>query len=1147
MRFEKFRIERYGPFEALDLPFDPTPGRVNLIVAPNGFGKSVIRRSLGEFLFGIETRTPMTFRFGTERMRLLADVIQDGTTRSLVRRKGNGNTLALADGTEVNADETRRLLGGADETVFHELFGLDTTLLRSGGRDLIRSQGRLGQVLFAAGGGMGRVRDLLTDLERKRDDLGKATARHRSRPLWSALSNWEQANTDLRRAALRPDGWSALERHATDAARALETLLAEQAEETRERDRLRTIGACRPWLDRLLAARSVLTEAADAPELDETFEKRWRDALEGRVKSVSSADAARTELRTAQETRATLTFDPAWIAAETDIKALADLRGLALGAEGDLPRVQRDLDADLAKAVAERRGLGWDDGFALPPAAVVKDAQKRLQQHPRLALDATSARERLAEADRQLDATRAELEALPGQGDLSTVTDLVALLRAGGDPAARPDTGRRKLRDAQAALRTALSAIPDCALAEATLGTTAAPSEARLDAAGKVLGRAETAHERAVRDYAARLDAIDAERTKLAALERTTMLPPPDALALTRAHRDALWALLCAPAPRSPDPAEAVALDRAMRDADAVADALIAHGQAVADATAMRGRVAGLETDLAKDADAVMRAAAVLAEARDDLLMMARAAGGNTDDVSALRAFLRVREMAVAARGARDTAAADLADIEADLTTLGSRLAEAMGVAMPDLAMLGALLAEADRRIEADRNLSAHRKSLTEQAGKQRTACRTATTAAAKTEQALADWAVQWGPVAAVLARPDGETLAMTADALVRIEELRATELRTGEARRRIGDMRAAIALLATKVAQLAPLSPEFAALPAIEAAEVFQRRLGVEQREAARCADADRRIEVAAAKLEQAVKDAEGAAAALDGLRAALRAETDEAAELQLQRSRAVAAARGDGAEALRQLAVQGGGLSVEALTERAAETTAEADAARIGAIDASHQARVTLIDAAREASVAAAAALDRAGSGTDAAEAAQRREAAQAMLARTAEEALVLHATHALLQAALDRQAAGADQPLLARIGAVFRTITGGAQAGVRIEETKDGQTMVALEADGVGRKSLDQLSEGTCDQLYLALRIAALEDYAASTPPLPFIADDILQTFDDPRTTATLRALVELSARVQVIVLTHHPHVGELAARMPGDGVRVMRLEG
>ena len=123
------------------------------------------------------------------------------------------------------------------------------------------------------------------------------------------------------------------------------------------------------------------------------------------------------------------------------------------------------------------------------------------------------------------------------------------------------------------------------------------------------------------------------------------------------------------------------------------------------------------------------------------------------------------------------------------------------------------------------------------------------------------------------------------------------------------------------------------------------------------------------------------------------------------------------------------------------------------------------------------------------------------------------MLHAAHSLLRVALDRQAGAADQPLLARIGEVFRTITGGVQAGVKIEDARDGQTMVALEADGITRKLLDQLSEGTSDQLYLALRIAALEDYAAAASPLPFIADDVLQTFDDPRTTATMRALVGL----------------------------------
>jgi uncharacterized protein YhaN len=86
---------------------------------------------------------------------------------------------------------------------------------------------------------------------------------------------------------------------------------------------------------------------------------------------------------------------------------------------------------------------------------------------------------------------------------------------------------------------------------------------------------------------------------------------------------------------------------------------------------------------------------------------------------------------------------------------------------------------------------------------------------------------------------------------------------------------------------------------------------------------------------------------------------------------------------------------------------------------------------------------------------------------------------------------------------------------------------------------------LSEGTSDQLFLALRIVALEAYVRANPALPFIADDVLQTFDDDRATAALRALLALSAHVQVIVLTHHPHVQALARALPAGTVHTLVL--
>jgi uncharacterized protein YhaN len=70
---------------------------------------------------------------------------------------------------------------------------------------------------------------------------------------------------------------------------------------------------------------------------------------------------------------------------------------------------------------------------------------------------------------------------------------------------------------------------------------------------------------------------------------------------------------------------------------------------------------------------------------------------------------------------------------------------------------------------------------------------------------------------------------------------------------------------------------------------------------------------------------------------------------------------------------------------------------------------------------------------------------------------------------------------------------------------------------------------MSEGTCDQIYLALRLAALEhSHDQGAEPLPLILDDGLVQFDDDRTAAMLEVLAEISAGMQVIVFTHHASV-------------------
>jgi uncharacterized protein YhaN len=136
-------------------------------------------------------------------------------------------------------------------------------------------------------------------------------------------------------------------------------------------------------------------------------------------------------------------------------------------------------------------------------------------------------------------------------------------------------------------------------------------------------------------------------------------------------------------------------------------------------------------------------------------------------------------------------------------------------------------------------------------------------------------------------------------------------------------------------------------------------------------------------------------------------------------------------------------------------------------------------------------------------------------------------------VLNQAIERYRDKSQGPVLSRAAALFRQITGGSFEGVRAEFDDHGNPMlVGVRAGGAEIVPVDGMSDGTADQLYLALRLAGLEEYLAKNEPIPFIVDDILIKFDDARAVSTLQALAELSAKTQVIFFTHHRHLVKLA---------------
>jgi uncharacterized protein YhaN len=91
-----------------------------------------------------------------------------------------------------------------------------------------------------------------------------------------------------------------------------------------------------------------------------------------------------------------------------------------------------------------------------------------------------------------------------------------------------------------------------------------------------------------------------------------------------------------------------------------------------------------------------------------------------------------------------------------------------------------------------------------------------------------------------------------------------------------------------------------------------------------------------------------------------------------------------------------------------------------------------------------------------------------------------------------------------------------------------------------------TVDQMSTGTRDQLYLALRLSGLELHLADNEPMPLILDDLLVQFDDRRSIQTIKTLAQFSKQSQILLFTHHEHLVDLAQKHLGpDGFHLHRL--
>ncbi|NMH69576.1 AAA family ATPase [Bacillus sp. RO3] len=103
------------------------------------------------------------------------------------------------------------------------------------------------------------------------------------------------------------------------------------------------------------------------------------------------------------------------------------------------------------------------------------------------------------------------------------------------------------------------------------------------------------------------------------------------------------------------------------------------------------------------------------------------------------------------------------------------------------------------------------------------------------------------------------------------------------------------------------------------------------------------------------------------------------------------------------------------------------------------------------------------------------------------------------------------------------IFRELTENHYHRILLQEDE----MIKVKTDNGEVFNAVELSQGTKEQLYIALRFALIQSFRDKYP-LPILIDDGVVNFDRERTTAFLKLLRKMSINHQILFFTCHPHI-------------------
>jgi uncharacterized protein YhaN len=1146
MKFRRVDIENYGIFSRRQVKF--AGDHLHVVFGVNEAGKSTLLQLMREVLFGFPIRNPYVLDRHTGEMAATVEAeLADGCRIRYRRRKGRKQAVVgeiLETGESFDAERLIRMLGGAGPELFNNVFGFSVQELAAGEKSLTHAsvnEALLGSAL----GGLGDFQKLIKDLSQETDDLFTRTAT--KRPINQLLSQIRKQEKELRGAQMRPREYEQLRQDADQLQQQVARTRAEYAQLQREQlDLDRMISAIGVWnqLKELREEHRRFSVPREFPiDGDEQF-RRAKNHLDQLQHEESDFEA---ELRDVSDQLTQLRLNPQLLAQVSSIQQLQQQLDKIRGFRRDI--VLRQQEATTIRQAVLTRLRDLDPSWGL-------DQLDRFQ--------ATVARraavEELATEHDELTRRQSELETR--KADLTQ--DIKVLKQRLSDVDATPvDPVVSQLVDSAADYQANVQRVDDlrhqeravAATIDAMMQKLAAPFAAELQAIHALpVPMAATIEEHRKRweaverdvDRAAQLlqdaqDNVEVTRQKLDQLLTVEDVPDQDQLQAARSRRDVGWRLVrrkyisrqgvakeeverWCESPRMP---LAEAYELSVAKADGVADQRQEKAEFVARERQLRDELTRAERQAQKLQERWQSKCRDRQACQDEWNRIWQPCGLVPQSPAAMSEWLRLQNDLVDAVQKRAMINRDLESLATSTRQFVTQLRESLG--RRDMNAT-ALLAHARQRLEKARDAASARRTYRQELIQKEEEGAALSLRMQSLETERAGWTDRWKPLMREFGFPENWSVHVANRVLSALSETRFDLERAKSLEQRIEDMKNGLDEFDSSVTRLVQeVMPDLAVGTSENAVEELGQHLEVakqSRRDQVNLADRKSMLnDRLAAKRKQRL-DVE------QGMQKLLRlAEVDTESEL-IERAQDVRRWRevGEQVKAREQeLRLVCGQASIEDFEAAlAAADKTELVAKRETVAKLVSAAEQKFADEAKLLGVAADR-LQGLEQVTQAAELAMQLESQRGELRDHIDRWAPLMLAQGFLRRAMERFAVEHQPRLLNEISRLFSQMTLGRYVSVSRKLDEQG-TLQLLQQDGEC-KDPSQLSTGTREQLYLAIRLAYVLQYCQETEPLPLIMDDVLVNFDEQRAIQTVQALNEIARHAQVILLTCHQHTVDL----------------